>query len=240
MAKTRIAWTEKTWNPVTGCTKISAGCKHCYAQTMAKRLKAMGTEKYANEFTLTLHEDALEEPLHWKKSLVFVCSMGDLFHDEVPDDFIDKVLDIIAHTQQHTYQILTKRADRMRSYFSSRQVPLNAWIGVTVENRKELWRIDELKKIPAKIHFLSCEPLLESLGEIDLLGIEWLIVGGESGPKARFMRPQWVDELRDQAKRQNIPFFFKQWGTFGPDGIKRSAKANGAYWHGQIVQETPY
>ncbi len=240
MKTTKIEWTDKTWNPITGCTKQSAGCLHCYAETMSKRLKAMGLDKYAKGFTLTLHPENLTEPLKWKKAHnIFVCSMSDLFHKDVPDSFIDAVMDTIRKTPQHRYQILTKRAERMEEYFGSRQVPENVWLGVTVECSQTKHRIECLRNIPAKIHFLSCEPLLESLGEVNLQGIEWVIVGGESGPLARPMKEEWVLEIKAQTESQRSAFFFKQWGTWGSDGIKRNKHANGKLLKGKVIQNMP-
>lgn len=240
MSTTKIEWTERTWNPVTGCTKFSSGCLHCYAETMAKRLKAMGVKKYSEGFTPTVHIKALDEPLSWKKpQIVFVCSMADLFHEAVPFTFIDKVMDMINITPQHRYQILTKRARRMAEYFAHRDVPANAWIGVSVENADAKHRIDILRGIDASIRFLSCEPLIEDLGQLDLTGVDWIIVGGESGVQARPMMPEWVISIQNQARENNIAFFFKQWGTWGADGIKRSKKANGRLLNGRIVQAMP-
>lgn len=240
MAETKIEWTDRTWNPVTGCTKQSDGCTHCYAEVMARRLKAMGQKKYANGFMLTTHEDDLTEPYKWKGSYnVFVCSMGDLFHKDVSFEFIDKVMTVIENTPQHRYQILTKRAERMEEYFRNRIVPNNAWLGVTVENTKEKFRIEYLAKIGARIHFLSCEPLLEDLGNLDVENIQWIIVGGESGVQARPMKEDWVLNIKEQASQHNIPFFFKQWGTWGSDGIKRNKKVNGKLLKGEIIQEMP-
>lgn len=224
----KIEWTEKTWNPITGCTKLSAGCVHCYAETMANRLKAMGSKKYTNGFKPTLHEEALGEPLAWKKShTIFVCSMADLFHESVPFEFIDKVMQTISQTPWHRYQILTKRVQRMADYFSCVRIPDNVWLGVTVENKEAKPRIDILRRLDASVHFLSCEPLLEDLEQLDLENINWIIVGGESGTQARPIDPSWVRSIRDQAETNGIPFFFKQWGTWGADGIKRNKKANG-------------
>ena len=241
MRTTKIEWTERTWNPVTGCTKQSAGCAHCYAETMARRLHAMGLKKYSNGFEPTLHPESLDEPLAWKKgSSIFVCSMSDLFHPNVPFEFIDKVMATIEATPQHRYQLLTKRAERMAEYFSTREVPVNAWLGVTVECRQVLSRIDALRSIEdATVRFLSCEPLLEDLGDFDLTGIQWMIVGGESGPNARPMHEPWVLNLRQLAKRHRVSFFFKQWGTWGRDGVKRSKHANGKKLEGKVVQQMP-
>ncbi|MDR2351642.1 MAG: phage Gp37/Gp68 family protein [Deltaproteobacteria bacterium] len=240
MAATKIEWTERTWNPVTGCTKISKGCDHCYAEIMSRRLKAFGMKKYSKGFTVTTHEDILSEPLKWKKpSSIFVCSMSDLFHKDVPFEFIDKVLAIIRETKQHNFQILSKRAERMAQYFSKNSSPSNLWLGVTVECQEAKKRIDSLREIDATLRFLSVEPLIEDLGEVDLTGIGWVIVGGESGPKARPMKPEWALSLLNQAEREKIPFFFKQWGTFGSDGVRRNKKANGNIIDGRIVQKRP-
>lgn len=240
MATTSIEWTDKTWNPVTGCTKISKGCEHCYAAVMARRLKGMGKPKYANGFNVTMHEDALIEPILWKSPcVIFVCSMSDLFHQDVPFEFIDKVMDVIRETPHHNYQILTKRAERMEEYFYNRKVPKNAWLGVTVENQKAKYRIKYLTRIKAQIHFLSCEPLLENLEELELENIQWIIVGGESGSQARPMKEEWVLNIRKQAFNNEIPFFFKQWGTWGFDGIKRNKKVNGKLLQGKVIQEYP-
>lgn len=237
---TTIEWTDETWNPITGCTKYSEGCAHCYAESMANRLKLMGVKKYANGFSVTLHPDVLKEPLSWLKPRnIFVCSMSDLFHEDVPFDFIDNIICIIKQTPHHRYQLLTKRPERMREYFSNRTVPDNVWLGTTVENSNYKNRIEILKTIKAKIHFLSCEPLLGPLGDLDLSGIEWVIVGGESGPKARRMQPEWVKMIREKASNCGIPFFFKQWGTWGSDGVKRSKKANGKLLDGSLIQEMP-
>lgn len=240
MAETKIEWTDKTWNPITGCTKQSDGCAHCYAEVMARRLKAMGQKKYSNGFRLTIHADDLNEPYKWNRSHnVFVCSMADIFHNDVPFEFIDKIMAVIRDTPQHHYQILTKRAERMEDYFRNRKVPDNAWLGVTVENQKTKYRIGFLSKIEAKIHFLSCEPLLEDIGDLDLRNIQWVIVGGESGFQARPMKEEWVLSIREQTRANGIPFFFKQWGTWGQDGIKRNKKVNGKLLQGMIIQELP-
>lgn len=240
MRTTKIEWTERTWNPVTGCTKVSEGCEHCYAEVMSRRLYAMGNTKYANGFRSTIHPECLNEPLKWKKpSTVFVCSMSDLFHKNVPFDFIDKIMDIIIKTPMHIYQVLTKRAERMREYFSTHTIPQNVWIGVTVESSEAIKRIDAIRKIPAKVRFLSCEPLLQDLGTLDLKGINWIIVGGESGPYARPMKEEWALNIQRQAIAMKIPFFFKQWGTWGPDGIKRNKLLNGKLLQGMVIQEMP-
>lgn len=238
----KIEWTEQTWNPVTGCTKISPGCKYCYAEVMAKRLKAMGAPGYENGFnTITLMYERLDQPLHRKKpTIYFVNSMSDLFHEAVPYDFIDQIFDTIRATPQHAYQILTKRAERMNEYFQTRQVPDNAWLGVSVEDKKYgIPRIGYLQAIKAKTRFLSIEPLLEDLGRFSLKGIHWVIVGGESGVKARPMEESWVLKLRDQCQRNEIDFFFKQWGSWGQDGVKRNKSANGRQLQGQLWDMIP-
>jgi protein gp37 len=240
MKTTKIEWTDKTWNPVTGCSKMSAGCVNCYAEVMARRLQAMSQEKYRNGFTLTLHENALREPLKWKKPhTIFVCSMSDLFHDDVPDDFINKVLNVINQTPQHRYQLLTKRAERMTEYFQNHSIPKNVWLGVTVENQISKKRIEFLRELDATVLFLSCEPLLEDLGELKLDNIDWVIVGGESGTSARPMKEEWVLSIQQQAENQGSAFFFKQWGTWGSDGIKRNKHENGKLIKGKIYQAMP-
>ena len=200
----------------------------------------MGNPKYTNGFALTLHPDSLNEPLKWyKPATIFVCSMSDLFHKDVPFEFVDKVMMTIRKTPRHKYQILTKRADRMQEYFSTRSIPSNVWLGVTVETDKRKSRIDCLRNLPAKVKFLSCEPLLSDLGQMDLTGINWVIVGGESGNQARPMQESWVLNIKEQADAQHIPFFFKQWGTWGADGIKRNKKVNGKLLQGKVVQQMP-
>ena len=240
MKTTKIEWTDKTWNPITGCTKYSQGCANCYAETMSRRLKAMGLDKYENGFELTLHNDCLEEPMQWKKPHnIFVCSMSDLFHKDVPFEFIDEVMHTINNTPQHRYQILTKRAERMAEYFATREISQNAWLGVTVEAQTSKSRIDILRNLAAPIRFLSCEPLLEDLGILNLDNIDWVIVGGESGPSARPMKEDWVLSIKEQTNKQNSAFFFKQWGTWGSDGIKRNKCVNGKLLQGKIFQDMP-
>lgn len=235
----KIEWTDITWNPVSGCTKISEGCKNCYAEIMARRLKAK-SGRYKNGFEVTLHEDVLNDPIFWKnQSMVFVCSMGDLFHIDVPFSFIDKVMETIKDAFWHQFQILTKRPERMAEYFADREIPRNVWLGVTVENQAVKGRIDCFRSLNASVLFLSCEPLLEDLGKLDLTGIDWVIVGGESGSKARPMKEDWVLAIKEQAEKQGAAFFFKQWGTWGSDGIKRNKKANGKLLQGEIHQEMP-
>lgn len=240
MRTTKIEWTDRTWNPVTGCTKLSTGCAHCYAETMANRLKAMGVAKYSNGFTPTLHNDSLSEPIKWKQThTIFVCSMADLFHSDVPFAFIDSVMNTIKQTPRHRYQILTKRAERMYEYFAQRDIPENVWLGVTVESPSTKHRIDILRQLHASVRFLSCEPLVEDVGKLDLTDIDWVIVGGESGVQARPMNPQWVRSILQQTEEQGAAFFFKQWGTWGSDGIKRNKKANGKALDGKIIQMMP-
>lgn len=238
----KIEWTEQTWNPVTGCTKISPGCKYCYAEVMAKRLQAMGAAGYENGFRqISLMHERLAQPIARKKpTIYFVNSMSDLFHEDVPFDFIDKVFGTIQLTPQHAYQILTKRAERMNEYFQTRVVPDNAWLGVSVEDKAYgLARIPYLQAIQAKTRFLSIEPLLEDLGRFSLRGIHWVIVGGESGTKARPMEESWVLKIRDRCERSDIDFFFKQWGSWGQDGIKRNKGANGRILQGKTWDMIP-
>lgn len=240
MRTTKIEWTDRTWNPVTGCTRISSGCKNCYAEIMARRLQSMGSYKYKNGFTVSMHNNSLNEPLHWKKpSNIFVCSMGDLFHENIPFEFVDKVISIIKITPHHNYQILTKRANRMAEYFKNRVVPKNIWLGVTIDVANSKARIEYLSKLKSTVRFLSCEPLLEDLGELDLHNIDWVIVGGESGVSARPMKEEWVLNIKRQVDTMRIPFFFKQWGTWGSDGVKRNKKINGKILKGKIYQSMP-
>jgi len=207
---------------------------------MSRRLKGMGQKKYANGFQLTLHDDALDEPKAWRKPhIIFVCSMSDLFHADVPFEFIDKIMDTIRSTPQHRYQLLTKRAERMAEYFSAREVPVNAWLGVTVESSAVKHRIDALRHLPATVRFLSCEPLIDALGEMDLSNIDWVIVGGESGPKARPMKEEWALQIQAQCEKQGSTFFFKQWGTWGSDGVKRNKHENGKLLNGKVWQTMP-
>ena len=218
-----IEWTEFTWNPVTGCTKISAGCKHCYAERMAKRLKAMGSSRYINGFKLTLHESQVDAPRSWRSPrLVFVNSMSDLFHASVPDDFIARVFATMAATPQHTYQVLTKRSDRLRALASELPWPPNVWMGVSVEADRVIKRVDDLREVPAAVRFLSCEPLIGPLTKLALDGIDWVIVGGESGPRARPMDPTWVSDIHLRCIAAGVPFFFKQWGGVRKDRTGRA------------------
>jgi len=224
-----IEWTEETWNPVTGCSKVSAGCANCYAEVMARRLHAMGAPGYENGFDVTLMPNRLDQPLLRKRSTrYFVNSMSDLFHEQIPDEYIAKVFSVMERTPQHTYQILTKRAHRLSEYFGANKLPENVWLGVTVEDRTNgVPRIDQLRGIDAAVRFLSVEPLLEDLGDINLTDIHWVIVGGESGPKARPMNEEWVLSVKERCDHYGSAFFFKQWGTWGADMVKRNKKANG-------------
>lgn len=209
----KIEWTENTWNPVTGCSKISEGCQHCYAERLAIRLQAMGNPKYNNGFHVTLHPESLEDPMKWKKpSMIFVNSMSDLFHKDVPYEYIHQVFDVMNAATQHTFQILTKRADRLQEIASSLQWSRNIWMGVSVENDKQKERIDSLRTVPASVRFISFEPLISPVGNMNLAEIHWAIVGGESGPMARPMQEDWVLEIKEQCSQQNVLFYFKQWG----------------------------
>jgi len=209
----KIEWTETTWNPVTGCDKISQGCKFCYAERLAKRLKAMDNPRYKNGFKVTLHEDLITLPLKWKQPrVIFVNSMSDLFHKDVPFSFIEKIFRTMNESPRHIYQILTKRSDRLRELSQDLPWPDNVWMGVSVEDQRVASRIDDLREVPAHVRFLSCEPLIGPLYSLNLDGIHWVIVGGESGPEARPMKPEWVISILDQCRQSNVPFFFKQWG----------------------------
>ena len=239
--QSRIEWTELTWNPTVGCTKVSPGCKNCYAETMARRLQAMGVNGYENGFQLSLMPERLAEPLERRKPTVyFVNSMSDLFHEKVPFAYIRRVFDVMAKSPQHTFQVLTKRADRMAEFCNEIDVASNVWLGVSVENRKHgVPRIDVLREVKAAIRFLSIEPLLQDVGKIDLKGIHWVIVGGESGVKARPMNPEWVDNIKRQCDKTGVAFFFKQWGAWGADGQKRSKKANGRKYQSRVWDTMP-
>lgn len=235
MAKTKIEWTENTWNPVTGCTKISSGCKFCYAEVMARRLKAMGHGKYSNGFKLTLHPETLQEPYFWKKSkMIFVNSMSDLFHKDVPIDYIQKVFKVIKNNPHHVFQVLTKRAEILKYYDSEGWLewPHNLWMGVTIENEDVLNRVDHLRNTGARIKFLSCEPLLSPLYNLKLQGIDWVIVGGESGHTPRPMEEEWVIDIKEQCQKANIAFYFKQWGG-------TNKKKNGRILNGKKYDEMP-
>jgi len=227
--RSSIEWTEATWNPITGCTKISPGCQNCYAERIAIRLKAMGQPNYANGFKLTTHDNVLNTPLHWKTPrTIFVNSMSDLFHEEVPLTFIKRVFDIMRRAHWHRFQILTKRSDRLFDLDSQLKWMPNIWMGVSVENEDYAHRIDDLRKTGAHIKFLSLEPLLGPLPQLHLEGINWVIVGGESGPGARLMDSSWVTDIRDQCQNKRIPFFFKQWG--GMNKKKAGRNLEGRTW----------
>jgi protein gp37 len=240
--KSSIEWTEATWNPTTGCDRTSPGCDHCYALTLAKRLKAMGTEKYQNDgdprtsgpgFKLTVHWDALDVPHGWRQPrTVFVNSMSDLFHDDVPFDFIEAVFEVMRDTPRHTYQVLTKRSRRLRQLAPKLDWPPNVWMGVSVETAKYAFRLDHLRDVPAAVRFVSAEPLLGPLGDVNLDGIDWVIAGGESGPNARPMDIAWGRDLRDQCLEAGTKFFFKQWGG-------RTPKAGGRELDGRTWDDLP-
>ena len=213
MSASAIEWTESTWNPVTGCTKVSPGCKHCYAERMARRLRGMGQPRYRNGFEPTLHDDLVELPLEWKKPRrIFVNSMSDLFHEEVPEPFLRRVFNVMRSAYWHRFQILTKRSERLARWAPSIDWPENVWMGVSVESATYLPRIEHLRSTAARVRFLSLEPLLGPLHHLDLSGIDWVIVGGESGPGSRPMLSDWVLEIRDRCRQEEVPFFFKQWG----------------------------
>ena len=231
MTNSKIEWTESTWNPVSGCTKISAGCLNCYAERMAKRLQAMGQERYKNGFKLTIHPEALSEPYHWKKPrIVFVNSMSDLFHEDIPIRFIQDVFKVINENKHHTFQILTKRSDRMLEIAPLLEWSGNIWMGVTIENNNYVSRADDLRKINAAVKFLSLEPLLGSLPDLEFKDIDWVIVGGESGPGARPIMKEWVIEIKKKCEKEGkTPFFFKQWG--GINKKKAGRLLQGKIWN---------
>lgn len=230
---TKIEWTESTWNPVTGCTKISSGCKNCYAARMAKRLKAMGNARYQNEFQVTLHDDLIERPLKWKKSkTIFVNSMSDLFHEDIPTDFIKRVFDTMNEASWHTFQVLTKRSERLKELSDELIWTDNIWMGVTVENDTEKYRIQDLLQTEAQIKYISFEPLISKINIDSLKGIDWAIVGGESGPGSRPIDPLWVDDIHSLCIQDDIPFFFKQWGG-------TNKKKAGRLFHGKEWSEYP-
>lgn len=233
-SNTHIEWTEKTWNPVTGCTKVSEGCRNCYALRMANRLYAMDNPRYKNGFNLTLHHDLIELPLSWKQpKRIFVNSMSDLFHKDVPIEFIQDIFDVMEKANWHTFQILTKRAERLVELSPFLKWPSNVWQGVSVENIKVTSRIDQLREVPARVRFLSVEPLIGPLDDLNLEGIHWVIVGGESGPGARPMKEEWVRSIRNQCVDQNVPFFFKQWG-----GVRKHQ--TGRTLDGQVWDQYPH
>ncbi len=229
MASSSIEWTQATWNPITGCTKISPGCKHCYAERMSKRLKAMGLAKYDREFELTLHSESLTTPLSWKKpKLIFVNSMSDLFHEEIPFDFIQEVFEVMKKASWHQFQVLTKRSHRVLELDDHIKWSPNVWMGVSVENRDYIHRIEHLKQIHACVKFLSLEPLLGPLPNLEISRIDWVIVGGESGPYSRPMLEEWVVDIRNQCLEAKVPFFFKQWGGVNKKKAGRSLQS--AIW----------
>lgn len=224
-----IEWTDSTWNPVTGCDKVSPGCKHCYAERMANRLKAMGQYRYRNNFQLTLQEDLIEAPISWKKPrVIFVNSMSDLFHENVPFKYIERVFATMIKANQHVYQVLTKRSERLKEIAKDLPWTDNIWMGVSIENEDYTYRIDHLRKTPAIVKFLSLEPLIGPLNNLKLQNINWVIVGGESGPGARPMSDEWVRDIRDTCVEQKIHFFFKQWG--GVNKKKAGRKLDGRFW----------
>lgn len=249
MAQSSIEWTEMTWNPVTGCNKLSAGCKFCYAEIMTRRLKAMRVKKYENGFNLTIHEEELNTPYNWKKpKVVFVNSMSDLFHKDVPLEFIQRVFAVMNDNPQHTFQVLTKRAEILAQYNEYLTWTPNIWMGVSVENEKVMGRIDYLRNTDAHIKFLSLEPLIGPLPTLNLTNINWAIVGGESGPKARPIKKEWVDDIKTQCNHQNVHFFFKQWGKakFNNNPLDPTIKAEhpqhakgGCRLDGRIYRDMP-
>ncbi len=233
MGKSAIEWTEETWNPVTGCDRVSPGCDNCYAERLAKRLNAMGNDRYRNGFAVTLHEDKIDEPLRWRRPrLVFVNSMSDLFHPEVPAWFIDRIFQVMTEAAAHTFQVLTKRPQRAMDHLDGRSIPKNIWIGTSIENDRYTFRADYLRKIDVPVRFLSLEPLLGPLPSLEFDGIGWVIVGGESGPNHRSIEVDWVRDLRDRCINADVPFFFKQWGGFTP-------KAGGRELDGRTWDQMP-
>jgi len=237
MGKSSIEWTESTWNPVTGCSKISSGCKNCYAERMAKRLKAMGQPNYVNGFELTCHERVLKLSLQWKKpQVIFVNSMSDLFHKDVPTDFILRAFDVMGQAHWHVFQVLTKRSERLSQLDGELAWTPNVWMGVSVENDDNAYRIDNLRLTRAQVKFVSFEPLIGPLPDLNLEGVDWAIVGGESGPGARKMEPQWIIDIRDQCLKAKVLFFFKQWG--GVNKKKAGRELEGRTWNDMPPIET--
>jgi len=236
--RSSIEWTEATWNPVTGCNKISPGCKHCYAERMALRLQAMGQPRYRNGFEVTLQPGAIDEPLRWRRpQVVFVNSMSDLFHRDVPDEFILRVFQTMEQASWHVFQVLTKRSDRLRELAPRLPWPNNVWMGVSVESSDCVWRIDDLLRVPASVRFLSVEPLLGPIPNLQLTGIHWVIVGGESGPGARPMDPRWVKGIQVVCRRARVPFFFKQWG--GVNKKRAGRTLDGKTWSAMPTRQHP-
>jgi len=231
--RSNIEWTEMTWNPVTGCTKVSQGCKHCYAERMAKRLNAMGSARYANGFQVTLHPDLLDAPRRWRQPrTVFVNSMSDLFHDEVPLAYIERVFATMRDCSHHTFQVLTKRSERLAELAPRLPWPANMWMGVSVEDARVVHRIAGLRSVPAAVRFISLEPLIGPLESLPLEAIHWVIVGGESGPRARPLRSEWVESIFRQCRAADVPFFFKQWG-----GVRKDL--TGRQLNGRTYNELP-
>jgi len=239
MANSKIEWTESTWNPVTGCTQVSPGCAHCYAKTFAERFRGVPGHPYEMGFDLTLRPDRVDQPLLWKRPrTIFVNSMSDLFHEAVPEAFIRSVFDVMERAHWHKFQVLTKRAERLADIASALPWPSNVWMGVSVENQRWTSRIAYLKSTPAQVKFLSCEPLLGPL-TLDLDGLDWIIVGGESGHRARPMQLDWARSIRDQSVNAGVPFFFKQWGAHDEAGIRRGKKASGRVLDGRVWNGMP-
>ena len=239
MQRSRIEWTEATWNPVTGCTQISPGCAHCYAKTFAERFRNVPGHPYENGFDLQLRPERLSQPLRWKKPrTIFVNSMSDLFHPGVPDDYIHQVFGVMESAEHHRFQVLTKRSERLAELAPSLPWPSNVWMGVSVENQRFMSRVDDLREVSAEVRFLSCEPLLGAL-DLDLKGIHWVIAGGESGPGARAMDPDWVRGVRDQCESAGVPFFFKQWGAHDDLGRRVGKKAAGRQLDGKMCSAMP-
>ena len=239
MQRSSIEWTEATWNPVTGCTEISPGCAHCYAKTFAERFRGVPGHPYEYGFDLQLRPERLDQPLRWRKPrTIFVNSMSDLFHPDVPDDYIFQVFGVMESAERHRFQVLTKRSERLAELAHSLPWPSNVWMGVSVENQRFTSRIDDLREVPATVRFLSCEPLLGSL-ELNLEGIHWVIAGGESGPGARAMDPEWIRGVRDQCADAEVPFFFKQWGAHDCDGRRVGKKRSGRELDGSTFDSIP-
>ncbi len=244
--KSSIEWTDSTWNPVTGCTKVSPGCKHCYAETLAERWRGVPGHPYEQGFDLKLWPERLALPLHWKEPrMIFVNSMSDLFHDGVPDGYIKQVFDVMLRAEHHTFQVLTKRSKRMlewtKTSFKSERMPKHIWLGVSVENQDYVWRIHDLQKVPGQVRFLSIEPLLGPIkfNAYDLKGIHWAIVGGESGAGARPMNPQWARDIKRQCLQHKVAFFFKQWGAFNQEGERVGKKVAGRVLDGRTWDQMP-
>lgn len=239
MQRSAIEWTETTWNPVTGCTQISPGCAHCYALTFAERFRGVPGHPYENGFDLQLRPERLEQPLRWKKPRsIFVNSMSDLFHPDVPEEYIEKVFGVMEAASHHRFQVLTKRSERLAELAPSLPWPSNVWMGVSVENQRFTCRIDDLRDVPATVRFLSCEPLLGAL-ELNLEDIHWVIAGGESGPRARAMNPDWVRGVRDQCAIAKVPFFFKQWGAHDSQGRRVGKRKAGRCLDGFYFSAIP-